>query len=90
MSCIDSRVARKFSIQSFAPAPSAVTMGLRLAAFQLANIGVPPRAQRVHQPRRRLLVQGFPEAPQTVKIRHARQNLGTVVSETQPLQTRPA
>ena len=64
-------------------------MNLRFAAFQLANIGVPPRAQRVHQPRRRLLVQGFPEAPQPVKIRHARQNLGSLVTETPRLQTLP-
>jgi len=85
-------VARKFHNQSFAPNPAtAATMNLRFASFQLASIGVPPRAQRVHQPRRRLLVQAYDEAPQAVKIRHTSQKLGTVTAElpTVPLQCVP-
>ena len=68
-------------------------MNLRLAGLQFANIGVPPRQRPVYRQRQRLQVQSFPEAAQSVKIRHARQNLGTVVSETSeilPTQTRPA
>ena len=69
-------------------------MNLRMASFQLASMGVPPRvtkAQRVHQPRRRLMVQRFEEAPQPVKIRHASQKLGTVTAEvpTVPVQLAP-
>ena len=57
-------------------------MNLRVASFQLASIGVPPRAKRVHQPRQRLHVEGFTEIVQPVKIRHASQNLGNAVGET--------
>lgn len=56
-------------------------MNLRLASFQLAAIGAPPRAQRVYQPRRRLAIQCFHDAPQMVKIRHTSQKLGTVTAE---------
>ena len=71
-------------------------MNLRMATSQLASIGAPPRARRVHQPRLRLQVQSFPEAARAVKIRHASQNLGspvgetTVVSEILPAQIQPA
>jgi len=63
-------------------------MNLRMASFQLASIGAPPRAQRVHQPRRRLVIQCITEAPQAVKIRHTSQKLGTVTAEvpTAPVQ----
>jgi hypothetical protein len=90
-------VARKFHAQGFAQSPAtAATMSLRMASFQLAAIGAPPRARRVHQPRQRLQVQGFIEAVQPVKIRHASQNVGSVVSkavpvsETLPVQILPA
>ena len=68
-------------------------MNLRLAGLQLASIGAPPRQRPVYRPRQRLLVQSFPEATQVVKIRHASQNVGTVISTTTeilPPQTRPA
>ncbi len=90
MSCDQWGVARKYQIQAFVPAPNfAAAMNLRLAAPRLAGIGVPPRARRVHQPRQRLQVQGIVEAAHPVKIRHASQNLGTVVSEIQPIQSLP-
>lgn len=77
----------------FTPSPAAAaTMNLRLAGLQMTNIGVPPRPRPVYRPRQRLQVQGFPEAPQSVKIRHASQNVGTVIGktiETLPTQTRP-
>ena len=66
-------------------------MNLRLAGLQLASIGAPPRQRPVYRPRQRLQVQTFPEAAQSVKIRHASQNVGTVVSpanEILPPQTR--
>jgi hypothetical protein len=91
-SCDESRVARKFDNQSFAPlAASAAAVNLRMASFQLASIGAPPRVQRVHQPRRRLSVQSFPQAPEPVKIRHTSQNLGSVTEEFQvvPVQCTP-
>ena len=68
-------------------------MNLRLAGLQMTNIGVSPRPRTVYRPRQRLQVQSFSEAAQAVKIRHARQNVGTVVSKTAeilPTQTRPA
>lgn len=67
-------------------------MNLRLAGLQITDIGVPPRPRPVYRPRQRLQVQSFSEAAQAVKIRHARQNVGTVIgetSETLPAQTRP-
>ena len=67
-------------------------MNLRLAGLQLASIGAPPRQRPVYRPRQRLQVQSFSEAAQAVKIRHARQNVGTVIGETTeilPTQTRP-
>jgi len=68
-----------------------MTMNLRMASFQLASIGVPPRAQRIHQPRRRLHIQSEPEVPEPVKIRHANQNLGSVNAAipTAPFQCVP-
>jgi len=92
MSCDKNGVARKFENQRFAPlAAAAAAVNLRMASFQLASIGAPPRAQRVYQPRRRLQVQGIPEAPQPVKIRHTSQNLGSVTEEFQvvPVQCNP-
>jgi len=92
MSCGQSRVARKFHNQNLAPnAGSMITMNLRMASVQLASIGVPPRPQRVHQPRRRLQIQCATEVPQPVKIRHASQNLGSVSAAipTAPLQYLP-
>ena len=85
-------MARNFHNHSFAPVPAtAATMNLRLASFQIASIGVPPRAQRVHQPRRRLVIECIQDAPQTVKIRHTSQKLGTVTAELPavPLQRVP-
>ena len=67
-------------------------MNLRLAGLQFANIGVPPRQRPVYRPRQRLQVQTFPEAVQPVKIRHASQNIGTVIGATTeilPPQTWP-
>ncbi len=69
-------------------------MNLRMASFQLASMGVPPRAttaKRVHQPRRRLMIQRYEEAPQPVKIRHISQKLGTVTVELPqvPVQIAP-
>ena len=63
-------------------------MNLRMSSFQLASIGAPPRPQRVHQPRRRLVVESVAEVPQPVKIRHASQNLGTV-NEVLPPVSQP-
>jgi len=91
-SCDGYGVARKFHNQSFALLKSStMPMSLRMASMQLASIGVPPRVQRVHQPRRRLQVQGVIEVPQPVKIRHASQNVGTVSAElpAQPVQCVP-
>jgi hypothetical protein len=68
----------------------------RAVAYQIANIGVPPRQRPVYRPRQRLAVQAFPEAPQSVKIRHSSQNLGNAVGspgatviEIPPSQSRP-
>ena len=65
----------------------AAAVNLRLATHQLASIGVPPRARRAYPPRYRLPVTMVVEDARPVKIRHASQNLGTVVSETLPVQT---
>jgi hypothetical protein len=70
-------VARKFNNSNFTFSPMlAAALDARAVAYQIANIGVPPRQRAVYRPRQRLAVQAFPEAPQSVKIRHSSQNLG--------------
>ena len=89
-------MTRKFQTHGIAPSPAtAATLNLRMASYQLASIGVPPRivrTPRLTPPRQRLLVQSFPEAAQAVKIRQASQNVGSDrgVSEIPPFQTRLA
>jgi len=70
--------------------PDAAALNVRVTALQFAAIGVPPRAKRIHQPRRRLQIEGFSDIVQPVIIRHVRQNVGSVVSETRPVQSLPA
>jgi hypothetical protein len=97
-SCESTCVARKFNSPNFTFSPTlSAALDARAAAFQIANIGAPPRQRPVYRPRQRLMVQGFPEAPQPVKIRHASQNLGNAtvrenggVIEIPPPQSRPA
>jgi hypothetical protein len=84
-------VAKKFHAQAFVQsAPETAGTSLRLTALQFAAIGVPPRAKRIYQPRRRLQIEGFNEIVQPVKIRHVRQNLGSIVSEIRRVQSLPA
>jgi hypothetical protein len=90
-------VARKFNSQNFTFSPTlGAALDARAVAYQIANIGAPPRQRAVYKPRQRLLVQAFPEAPQPVKIRHSSQNLGNAASNTggavieiPPSQSRP-
>ncbi|HTB85171.1 MAG TPA: hypothetical protein VK742_16115 [Candidatus Sulfotelmatobacter sp.] len=90
-------MARKFNSTHFTFSPTlTAALDARAAVYQIANIGAPPRQRAVYRPRQRLAVQGFPEAPRPVKIRHASQNLGNAVRspgaaiiEIPPSQSRP-
>jgi hypothetical protein len=90
-------VARKFNSSHFTFSPTlTAALDARAAAYQIANIGVPPRQRAVYKPRQRLMVQRIPEAPQPVKIRHAVQNSDSkignatpAVIEMSPSQSRP-
>ena len=80
-------MARKYHPQTIVKAvASAPVMNLRMAMFNAAGINAPPRAKRVHVPRRRLTVMGFAEPVQAVKIIHLGQNLGSPALEPKPVQ----
>jgi hypothetical protein len=86
--CVTLGVAKKYHPQNFIKGPAnGAVMNMRLAMYSAAGMGVPPRAKRVHIPRRRLPVVGFTEPVQAVKIIHAIQNLGSPVTGTQPAQS---
>ena len=63
---------------------------LRKAVIQLAGLRTAPRARKIPTMRRRLSVLMVPASPQAVNIRHTSQNLGTAVSESQPVQNQRA
>ena len=84
-------MARKF----YSPSPirssaEIAAMNLRLATLHLAKLRFPPPLKKAHPLRQRLSLTMMPDVAQEVKIRHNIQNLGSQVSETQPVQTRPA
>ena len=90
MICDSSGVARKF----YSPTPvrssaENAAMNLRLAAFHLAKMRVPPPLKTIQPLRRRLSFTLIPHLAQVVKIRHSIQNVGSQVSETRPIQTLP-
>jgi hypothetical protein len=82
-------VARKFLNPELSPTSAQIAaINRRLAVIQLAGLRLPPRAPRVQPVRRRLPVTLNSAPAYPVKIRHVLQNLGSAVSETQPVQTR--
>jgi len=90
MNCITCFVARKYQSQIalqgvFQRAADPVAMNMRMAMYPVPRIGAPPRAKKVHIPRRRLIVTGFAESIQPVKIIHASQNLDTSVTKSRPV-----
>jgi hypothetical protein len=90
-SCDGSGVARK----SYNPelSPTAVQIAAirsRLAAIESAGQRIPPRIRRVAPVRRRLPVVMMPQPAHAVKIRHTLQNVGSGISETQPVQNQRA
>jgi hypothetical protein len=83
-------VARKYyNAGMMRPVVEAAAMNLQTAS-PLAGIRVPPRVRKIPALRRRLPIVMAPEFVQSVIIRHAGQNLGSVVGEPQPLQPRLA
>jgi hypothetical protein len=90
-SCDDNLVARKSHDQNVACAvPETAVQNLRKAVIQLAGLRVAPRVRKIPTMRRRLSVLMVPASPQSVNIRHTSQNLGTAVSESQPVQNQRA
>ena len=86
-SCDTLLVARKYSNSVSLHVPAGVAaMNLRMATIPLAGLRVPPRVRKVPTVRRRLPVTIIPDSAQSVIIRHASQNLGSAVSEPQPVQ----
>ena len=67
-------------------AAEVAAMNLRMATIPLAGLRVPPRVRKVPTVRRRLPVTIIPDSAQSVIIRHASQDLGTAVTEPQPVQ----
>lgn len=65
-------------------------MTLRLAAASLPGVRIFSRVRKIPSVRRRLPLTIISDLPQPVIIRHALQNLGSPVSETQPTQSLPA
>ena len=88
MSCITIFVARKFHASGMVrTAVDSAALNLRMATMQLVGLRIPPRVRTVPTLRRRLTVTFVPEAAQPVIMRHASQNLGSPVTETQPAQS---
>src|SRR6185437_9621510 len=88
-SCDKTFVARKFQVQeSFSAAAKTAAINLRMATIQLSGQRVPPRVRKVPALRRRLPITMLPEHSQPVIIRHTSQNLGSLVNEARPVQTR--
>ena len=67
-------------------AAEVAAMNLRMATIPLAGLRVPPRVRKVPTVRRRLPVTIIPDSAQSVIIRHASQNLGSAIPESQPVQ----
>ena len=87
-SCVTFSVAKKYQTQYFVNgAAEIVTSNVRLPINPISYIGVPPRAKKVHVPRRRLPVISFPEAACPVKIVHAVKKLDTSIPDTQTAQS---
>jgi hypothetical protein len=81
-------VAKKFHAPGMVrTAADSAALNLRMATMQLSGLRVPPRIRTVPTLRRRLPVTAISEPPQPVIIRHVRQNLGSSVSETRPIQS---
>ena len=90
-SCDSYPVARKFHSPEVSPTTAQIAaINLRLAAIQLAGLRLPARAKKIQPLRRRLPVSVVSAESYPVKIRHALQNLGSAVSEIQPIQSRRA
>jgi hypothetical protein len=79
-SCFHFFVARKYHVREFAGVTAEVTAAkLGLARVQIAASGFPTRVKKIHALRRRLPVTFFYERPVQLKMRHAGQNLGSVL-----------
>jgi len=76
-------------VQVFARAPSSLQRGFTLIEIMVVVIIIGLLAAVVHVPmlRRRLPVVFVSESARPVKMRHVSQNLGSPVSETQPIQS---
>lgn len=87
-SCEHHCVAKKYQTQNLVRGASEIAaMNFRLPLVSSANTVVPPRAKKVHVPRRRLEIVSFPEAAHPVKIIHAVPNLGSFQPGLQPAQS---
>ena len=90
-SCGYPRVAKKYQTQNLVRGASEIAaMNIRLPIVPSGNTGntvIPPRAKKVHVPRRRLEIVSFPEAVQSVKIIHTVQKLDTLLPDLQPVQS---
>ena len=62
-------------------------MNIRLPIVPSGNTVIPPRAKKVHVPRRRLEIVSFPEAVQSVKIIHTAPKMDTLLPSLQPAQS---
>jgi hypothetical protein len=80
-------VARKYDIREFAGVTAEVTAAKSgLARVQVAASGFASRVKKIHALRRRVPVTFFYERPVQLKMRHAGQNLGSVLNELLPVQ----
>jgi hypothetical protein len=87
-SCITSFVAKKFHTQNFVKGTAEIAVAnVRMPVYPTGNTAVPPRAKKIHVPRRRLEIVSFPEAVHSVKIIHTSQNLDTSKRGMQPAQS---
>jgi hypothetical protein len=85
MSCDIFRVARKFQTQE--SLGTAATAGTPTMPIPLAGLRPATRARKIPALRRRVPLVIISEHIEPVKIRHARQNVGSAVSGIQPAQS---
>lgn len=81
-------MAKKYQTQSLVKSASEIAaMNARLPMMSSGNMVLPPRAKKVHVPRRRLEIVSFPEAAQPVKIIHTVPKMDIPIRGLQPVQS---
>ena len=69
------------------PAAQVAAMNLQSVMNHISSVRLPPRLKKPAPPRRRIAIVMVGASPETVKIRHVFQNLGSPLTEIRPTQS---